>query len=92
MSTYWLFLVIPLSATIGFLFSSMLCVGGRDDLHRDCLFWKQKYTELLWKLKQADHTIYGLSEEKANLQDCLTLYKERFGELPQNYIKSQETL
>ena len=53
------------------------------EIDKDCL-------EL--ELNHANDTIQELAETKANLQDSLTLYKEQFGELPQNHIKSQETL
>jgi hypothetical protein len=44
------------------------------------------------ELNSANETIHELAETKANLQDTLTVYKQHFGELPENYTKSQEAL
>ena len=41
------------------------------------------------ELNFANDTIHELAETKANLQDTLQVYKDEFGELPENFIKSQ---
>jgi hypothetical protein len=73
----WLFIAGGFALyTLGFFTAAILSVGGRSDVECECSLWKKKYADLLNKLKDADETIYTLSEEKANLKDSVTFYEK----------------
>lgn len=84
MSPYWLLLIVPVAAAIGYFIASLCFVSSTSESES---YWTQQYflereshrgtiKKYLNKLKEADETIHKLSEEKANLQDSLTYYKE----------------